>query len=72
MAERERLASELMVLLSPVLRQHANIGKGYEEILNSMLAGSGSKDCLIELLCKGVVRALAPWEHVESVGAVWP
>jgi hypothetical protein len=45
-----------MVLLSPVLRQHANIGKGYEEILNTLLAGSDSKDCLIELLCKGVVR----------------
>jgi hypothetical protein len=44
-----------MVLLSPGLRKHASIGKGYEEILNSMLAGSGSKDCLIELLCKNVV-----------------
>ena len=55
-AARERLASELMVLLSPVLRKHASIGKGYEEILNSMLARSGSKDCLIELLCKNVVR----------------
>ena len=60
--ERERLSSELMVLLSSLLRKHANIGKGYEEILTNMLAPSGSKDCLIELLCKGVVS-----NHVSNV-----
>lgn len=69
-AERERLASELMVLLSPVLRQHANIGKGYAETLGALLARSDSKDCLIELLCKGVVSGMVA--EITKSSEVWP
>jgi hypothetical protein len=50
------LASDLMVAMSPVLRRHVHAGiKGYKHFLNSVLVPSDAKNCLIELLCGGVV-----------------
>jgi hypothetical protein len=60
-SERQTLASYLTKVLSPRLRSLLDPGKGYQTVLDTMLAPSAAKDCVIDMLCNNVVSV----EHVR-------
>jgi hypothetical protein len=57
-SEKQTLASYLTKVLSPRLRSLLDPGKGYQTVLDTMLAPSAAKDCVMDMLCNNVVSVV--------------